>query len=74
MSLAAYQPWSKVEDIDVSVTKLYAADGTPINRIRVPLVYACDAEAVLPTAIVTVFAVLKAVRPQLFENEEDADA
>lgn len=61
-SPAAYEPWSRIEDIDVPVVGLHDADGTPISRIRVPYVYGKDAVAVTGTATIVAIAVLKALK------------
>lgn len=61
-SQASYQPWSRVENIDVPVIGLHGEDGTPITAIRVPYVYACDADAVVKTATVVAFETVKALK------------
>lgn len=72
-SPAAYEPWSRLENIDVPVVGLRDADGTPITRIRVPYVYAQDAMAVTGTATIVAFAVLKALRLAKLLTEGKSD-
>lgn len=58
-SPAEYEPWTKVENIDVPITGLYDINGGRITHIRVPYVYSEDAQGVQCTASIVAWVVIK---------------